>query len=116
MKRITQIHGRKKPIRRHFLAEWLEARNMEPMDLVNALNESGQYEYLDKTQVYRWLRGTLPQPENQRRIEAELRIEENALLRHPDQDWLAEFFAGRQKEETERIKQAMELAWPKKRA
>lgn len=103
-------------MRRHFLKEWLEVRDMQPMDLVDLLNESGEYEFLDKTQVYRWLRGALPQSANQRRIEAALEIEENALLRHPDQDWLAEFFAGRQKEETERIKQAMELAWPKKRA
>lgn len=87
---------------------------MEPMDLVNSLNESESHPYLDKTQVYRWLRGVLPHPEMQRRIEGVLNLDENGLLRHPDQDWLARFFEGRSREETERIKKAMELSWPKK--
>jgi len=37
----------------------------------------------------------------------------DSLTEASDQNWLGEFFRGREKEETKRIKRAMELAWPK---
>lgn len=68
---------------------------------------------IDKGQVYRWYRGILPHRETQLRLAALFSIEPEALLRHPDDDWFARFFAGRETEERERIKRAMEIAWPR---
>lgn len=109
MAKVEQIHGQKTPIRRHFVKEWMEARNMEPVDLIEQLDA-------DRSTVYRWMAGQMPQPDWQVRIAALFHIEPEALLRHPDADWLSRFFAGREAEERERIKQAMELAWPRKQA
>lgn len=70
---------------------------------------------VDKSQVYRWLKGQLPHADMQERIAALFQIEPEALLRHPDDDWLSRFFSGRDAAERDRIKKAMELAWPPKR-
>lgn len=107
MKKLAQIHPRKQPIRRHFIEEWMLARGLKPADLVEQLDT-------DKSQVYRWLKGQLPHPEMQERVAALFEIEPEALLRHPDDDWIARFFHNRSEEERARIKQAMELAWPPK--
>lgn len=107
MKKLTRIHAGKQPVRRHFIKEWMEVRGIEPADLVEALD-------VDKSQVYRWIKGQLPQPKYQERIAAMFELEPEALLRHPDDDWMARFFEGRDIAERERIKKAMELSWPLK--
>lgn len=109
MPKMTRIHQRKTPIRRHFIKEWMEARNMKPADMIRELDS-------DKSTVYRWLDGQLPQPAQQEKIAALFEIDPDALLRHPDDDWMARFFQGRSEEERARIKQAMELAWPRLKA
>lgn len=81
---------------------------MRASDLIEQLDA-------DRSTVYRWLDGQMPQPHWQERIAALFSIEPDVLLRHPDDDWLARFFQGRNEEEIARIKQAMELAWPKSR-
>ena len=107
MNQPTSIHKGKNPIRRHYIKEWMEARHMEPTDLIEQLDA-------DRSTVYRWLDGQMPQPRWQEKLAALFHIEPEALLRDPDADWLSRFFEGRQAEERERIKQAMELAWPKR--
>lgn len=107
MKKVARIHQGKQPIRRHFIKEWMEARDMTPADLVSQLD-------IEKSQVYRWLKGQLPHPDMQERLGALFEIDPEALLRDPDDDWIRRFFQGRDLEEKERIKQAMELAWPKR--
>lgn len=107
MKKVARIHQSKRPIRRHFIKEWMEARGLEPTDIIEQLDA-------DRSTVYRWLAGQLPQPLGQARLAALFEIEPEDLLRHPDDDWLSRFFAGRDPKERERIKQAMELAWPPK--
>lgn len=89
---------------------------MTAAELIDELNAADQYPPVDRSTVYRWLQGQLPRPDQQARLAAFFGIEPEALLRHPDQDWLASFFEGRQKEERDRIKQAMELSWPKRQA
>lgn len=83
----------------------MEARGFEPGDLIEQLDA-------DRSTVYRWLSGQLPQPHWQEKLAALFSVEPEALLRHPDDDWLTRFFSGRDASERERIKQAMELAWP----
>jgi transcriptional regulator with XRE-family HTH domain len=100
---------KRRAIRRHFIKEWMEDREMTPADIVDALD-------IDKSQVYRWLKGQLPQPDMQERLATLFEIAPEALLHHPDDDWVARFFEDREPEERARIKQAMELAWPPRRS
>jgi transcriptional regulator with XRE-family HTH domain len=108
MQKPTRIHQNKTPIRRHFIKEWAETRNMTQADLARELG-------VDKSQTSRWWQGQMPQPAWQERIAGVFAIEPDGLLRHPDQDWMARFFEGRAAEERDRIKQAMELSFPLKR-
>lgn len=105
MKPVTRIHQRKTPIRRHFIAEWADARGLKPADIVETLG-------IDKSQVYRWFKGQMPQPAQQEILAAMFEIEPEALLRHPDDDWISRFFAGRDADEKEEIKRMIEKAWP----
>lgn len=79
---------------------------MKAADLIERLDA-------DRSTVYRWLDGQMPQPTWHKRIAALFSVESDALLRHPDDIWLSRFFHGRDEKEIQRIKQAMELAWPK---
>ena len=94
MAKVSKIHQSKQPVRRHYLAEWLEARSLKPMDLVELLNDperSSEFTEIDKTQVYRWLRGQLPHPGTQLRIASVLGFEgePEKLMQHPSIDWLS---------------------------
>jgi hypothetical protein len=119
MAKLTRIHQNKQPIRRHFINEWLAAKGLKPADLVDLLNDpdrSMDLEEIGKSQVYRWLAGQLPQPATQLRVADALEIEPEALLRHPDDDWVARFMEGRSQDEIQRIKNTLENAFPKKDA
>lgn len=121
MRQPTQIHGNKPTFRRHFLDEWLKERGMKPMDLVHALNEADtSLPPIDKSQVYRWLKGQLPHMPTQVRIAAALELldpvtnepDPQMLLRHPHQDWIARKLQGRSEEELDRARKAIELVLP----
>ena len=118
MSDIPRIHASKQPVRRHYLAEWLEVRRMKPMDLLEALNDPDRLSdlaFIDKSQVYRWLKGQMPQPAQQVRIAKALEMEPDELLRPPVDDWLAKFFADRTEEEKERARRMLEAAFPLRR-
>lgn len=99
----------------------MEHRGVSPMDLLDSLNDSGE-QPIDKTQVYRWIRGNLPMPATMVRIAAALSVLDietgepapEALLRHPNEDWIARKLQGRSPDEVERIKQMIDLAFPDK--
>lgn len=121
MAKLSRIHQNKQPIRRHFLNEWLAAKDLKPADLVDLLNDPDrpmELEEIGKSQVYRWLGGQLPQSATQQRIADALGIGDRpeALLRHPDDDWVAKFMDGRSQDEIRRIKTTLETAFPKKDA
>jgi hypothetical protein len=113
MGNIAKIHQDKSPVRRHFLAEWLEERNMTPMDLVAALNDpdrSLDHKEVDKSQVYRWLKGQMPQAAQQLRLAALFGWDDpSQLLRHPRDDWFSRITKDRDNAEVESMKQAIEI-------
>ena len=116
---LARIHQNKQPVRRHFLNEWLEAKGMDAPELLDLLNDperSMDLKTIEKSQVYRWIKGQMPQPAQQERIAAVLGIAPEALLRPPDYDWIARFMEGRSQDEVRRIKATLENAFPKKDA
>ena len=119
MAKLTRIHQGKQPVRRHFLNEWMAAKDIDAPALLVLLNDPERSSHLnevEKSQVYRWLKGQLPGPSHQERIAAALEIDPEALLRHPDDDWVARFLDGRSQDEIQRIKITLESAFPKKDA
>jgi transcriptional regulator with XRE-family HTH domain len=108
MSSVAEIHQGKEPIRRHYIKEWAELRGMKPVDLATELG-------VEISQVTRWFAGQMPRKDTQLRL-AQLFAGEDAqpevILRHPDDDWLAKFFADRDEAERAKIRQAMELLFP----
>jgi transcriptional regulator with XRE-family HTH domain len=68
----------------------------------------------DKGQISRWLDGAAPGEKWQDALRQFFHTGREGIFRHPDDDWLTQFFEGRKREEIERIKQTMEMAFPKK--
>lgn len=95
---------------------------MDPMELVMALNEADTARAaVDKSQVYRWLKGQMPQAEMQLRIAGALRIvdletgepDPAGIFRDPTNDWFTKFFQDKEPDEIERAKKLLELTFPK---
>lgn len=106
MAKISKIHQGKQPVRRHYIAEWLDAKGMTPVDLLNTLNDperSMDLTEVDKSQVYRWLKGQLPHPSMQGRISGALGFadEPEKILQDPTIDWLYQFFRDKTDEQKE---------------
>ena len=105
---VTQIHRSKQPRRPHYVVEWAKRRGFKKaVDLAKEINA-------DKSVVSRWYNGATPGKEYQDRLAAAFGIEPDALFRHPDDDWIARFLAGRDEEEIERIKATLESAFPRR--
>lgn len=118
---VSEIHKGKQPNRRHYINEWLTVREMDPMDLLRVLNESDtSLPAVDKSQVYRWLKGQLPQGPMQKRVAGALEIRDvetnepdpAGLLRHPDLDWIARRLQQSGPEDIKKLKQIVELTLP----
>jgi transcriptional regulator with XRE-family HTH domain len=117
MARRDRIHSSKQPNRPHFIKEWAEKRGFETQsELAAALK-------IDRGTVSRWYNGlSSPVEEHQLSLAAlffpgdDPDERRDALFRHPDEDWFAQFFAGRQEDEIARMKSTLEAAFPKKRA
>lgn len=92
---------------------------MEPMDLYDVLNQSESASYIDKSQVYRWLGGQLPQRATQIRIAAALELLDDTgepdpemLTTHPAQSWIARKVSKLDPDDIERMKEIISLAFP----
>jgi transcriptional regulator with XRE-family HTH domain len=109
MRNVTQIYRGRQPRRPHFIPEWAARRNMTQADLARELDA-------DKSVISRWFRGATPGEDWQLKLAALFGCEPEALFRHPDDDWLARFFRGRDQEEIERIKRTLESAFPPPKA
>jgi len=123
---IPQIHRTQRTtFRRHYLKEWLEARKIDPMDLVRALNEPEDMSEapVDKSQVYRWIKGQLPQGKTLIRLAAVLELldvetgepDPELLISHPNQSWIAMRVKDLPKEEVDTVKKMLDL-WLVRRA
>jgi transcriptional regulator with XRE-family HTH domain len=99
----------KQPKRPHFIPEWADARGLTQAELAKAVG-------VDKSNVSRWYSGASPGEEMQERLSAFFGCEPESLFRHPNEFWLAQFFNGRSEEEIKRIKQTLEVAFPRPRA
>lgn len=108
MGKITKIHKSKQPRRPHFIPEWAEARGLKNQaELARELDA-------DKSVVSRWYSGGSPNVEWQEKLAALFHCEPESLFRHPDDDWLSKFFIDRSREDVEKMKKMLELAFPKK--
>lgn len=111
MAQPTRIHADKPSRRLHFLIEWAELRSLTQADISRELD-------VDKSSVSRWFAGSVPTEKHLFPLAGLLGFEDEpaALFRHPDDDWLARFFRGRDQEERARIRQTLEAAFPRKLA
>ena len=120
MAKVTKIHQGKQTIRRHFIGEWLETKGMAVSDLVAALNDPDRDSSLpeiDKTQVYRWLKGQMPGASTQARLAAIFGFEgePGRLLQDPTIDWLSEFFRDKTEEQKQKAIDILKLLFDDKR-
>lgn len=103
---IERIHKDKDAIRIHYIAEWAKHRGVIQADVVRALD-------VDKGLVSKWFNGAVPEPKNLLRLAEMFGLDEaGSLFRHPDDDWIARFLRGRKRDEIDRAKQMLELAFP----
>lgn len=91
---------------------------MTAADLLDGLNDPERFSqlgYVSKSQVYRWLKGQMPNSSMQERIAAALGFEDDPskFLSSPDIDWMSDFLRDRSEEELKRIKVTLENAFPK---
>lgn len=96
-------------VKAHYIAEWMEHREVSVADVVEALELSVP------SQVYRWLKGQRPQDETLIRLASLLRADPpEALLRHPLDDWMTKFLRNRSEAEARAIIELLERAYPPK--
>lgn len=94
MSNVDKIHSRKTPHRIHFIPEWAEKRNLRQADIVRELNA-------EKGLVSKWFRGTLPKVEYLEKLADLMATDVPGLFRHPDDDWLSQFFRDKTEEQKE---------------
>jgi transcriptional regulator with XRE-family HTH domain len=97
----------RQPGRPHFIRDWAEARHLSPNELADAVDA-------DKSVISRWYSGAAPSKHYQEKLAALFGCERDALFRHPNEYWLAEFLRGRSEQEIERIRATLEIAFPRK--
>ncbi|MBB4574421.1 helix-turn-helix transcriptional regulator [Rhizobium lentis] len=95
MNNVAHIHTDKTPVRVHFIVEWAEKRNLKQSDIVREIGA-------DKGLVSRWFGGTVPKPEYLEKLAALFGTDIHGIFRHPDDDWLAQFFKDKSAEQRER--------------
>ena len=101
------IHRSRQPRRPHHIEDWAKRREMSQADIAREIGA-------DKSVVSRWFNGTTPGVEWQTKLAALFQLDDpEALFRHPDEDWISRFFANRKREEVEKMKQMLELAFPR---
>ena len=98
---------RKQSRRPHFIPVWAERRNLIQTEIANLTGA-------DKSVVSRWYSGATPSEEWQTKLAELFGCNRQSLFRHPDEDWLVNFFHNRTNDEVERMKRMPEAAFPPK--
>ncbi len=92
----------------HFIPEWAVHSGTNQADIARALN-------VDKSTVSRWFEGTVPQGSHLIGLAIFLDAEEPGdLFRPPGEAWMARLLRGRSKDEQDRIRATVEMAFPRK--
>ncbi len=101
----------------HYVPEWAAHRQMRQSDIMRSIG-------VDKSTVFRWFEGTIPAEKHLIALSGLFDCEIESLFRHPDDDWLVRFFRsqaelrnafiGRDPDELARMRQVLELTFPKK--
>lgn len=87
----------------HFISEWAEKRGLRQRDVVSELG-------IDKGLVSKWFnKGVLPGPDYLERLAALFETDVHGLFRHPDDDWLAQFFRDKTEEQKEKAIQMLKI-------
>lgn len=107
MPNVVRIRPQKQPRRPHYIPEWAEHRGFKTQ--VELAEELG----IDKSTVSRWYNGSSPGIKHQEALAELFNCDPESLFRHPDDDWLARFFKERSREEVQRAKVMLEMAFPK---
>jgi transcriptional regulator with XRE-family HTH domain len=95
------------PQKFHYIQEWADRRGLKPAELARELNT-------EKSTVGRWYQGTIPTEQYLIALTGLFGLDEPAsLFRHPDDDWMAELFRGRSRQELERIRDTINAAFPR---
>lgn len=106
-RKLDSIHTGKQPKRPHHIQDWMDRRQITAAELAREIG-------VDKSLVSRWLAGSSPGEESQHKLAAFFGCDQEAIFRHPDDDWLSRFFRNRSAAEIERIKATLEAAFPRK--
>lgn len=110
MPKPAKIHTDKSPPRLHYIVEWAKKRGIKPKDIVENLG-------VNKSTVSRWFEGTVPMEAHLVPLAAYFQLEKPAdLFTDPDEDWMTRLLRGRSKDEIERIKTMIEVAFPQKKS
>jgi Cro/C1-type HTH DNA-binding domain len=96
----------KQPNRPHYIREWAELRGYKKQSELAAGLDA------DKSVVSRWYGGTSPTEDWQQKLAALFHCELESLFRHPDDDWFVSFFRNRSREDVDRAKKLLEVAFP----
>lgn len=109
-------------LRRHCLPEWMEERGVSAPKLVELLNENATEGegLIDKSQVYRWMKGQLPHAPTQERIARVLnivnpitgKVDPKLLQSHPSQAWIYAKVSNRSDDELRRMREVLDAAFP----
>lgn len=107
MGNVVTIHTDKDEPRVHFIAEWLEHRELSQAEIVRELG-------VNKGTVSKWCSGALPAEDNLRALAAFLEVEPVELFRHPQDDWITRFFMNRSTEQLKQMVATLNAAFPRK--
>lgn len=92
---MRQANAHERPARMHFIREWAEKKGRKQKDFLERID-------VNKSTVSRWFAGDMPSGERLVEIADFLGVDVPSLFRHPDDDWLSEFFRRRSAAEKER--------------
>lgn len=91
----------------------MEHLQIEPMELLEMYNELHPDNIIDKSQVYRWIKGQLPRDDTMYRLAAILlktdEPDPETLMRHPDDDWFSRVTSTLSRKEKEQLKETIDM-------